>query len=478
MLSDKQLENIRHVHFIGIGGSGMYPLVQILHSRGYFITGSDNNETDTLKAVRSMGIQVFMGQRAENIDGADLIVYTVAIMDDNPELIAARNSGALLVERAELLGLVTREYLNAVCVCGTHGKTTATSMLTQIFMEEGVDVSCVIGGKLPSIGGSGRCGKSDILVCEACEFKDHFLMLAPDISVILNVDADHLEYFGNIENIIASFRKFAQMTSKALIVNGGDENTMTAIKGIDKETITFGFDISCDYSAKIKEKKGLRTTFTLYYKGEEVRDMTIFVPGDHNVLNALAAIAAARYLDVSYDGIEMGLQAFRGAVRRFQQIAEVDGVTVVDDYGHHPKEIKCTLAAAKQLGFNRVWALFQPFTYSRTSLLLDDFADALSLADIAAITDIMGSREKNTFGIYAEDLAGKIENSVWFETPHAAADAQTEEQKIYNFGQITDYIADNCEKGDLVISFGCGDVYKAAVMLAEKLREKAERGRK
>jgi len=471
MISDEVLRSAKHVHFIGIGGSGMYPLVQILHSRGLYITGSDNNETETLDAVRKMGIEVYLGQRAENIGDADLIVYTAAIMADNPELIAAKASGAVTAERADMLALVTSWYDNAVCVCGTHGKTTTTSMLTQIFMESGVDISCFIGGKLPLIGGSGRSGSSDTLVCEACEFEDHFLKLYPDVAVILNVDADHLEYFKNIENIIKSFRKFAEKTTKALVINGDDANTLKAVEGLGKKMITFGFGKQNDYSAEIISKKGLRTEFELYVRGEKKGRLAIHVPGDHNVLNALAAIAAAEYSGVPLDGIRKGLDTFHGAIRRFQKIAEVRGVTIVDDYAHHPAEIAQTLKAAKSLDFKRVWAVFQPFTYTRTKLLLDDFVTALSIADTAVLTDIMGSREKNTVGIYTDDLASKIKGAVWFTTDHEVADRQTAEQKEYNFGQCVDYIAEHCEEGDLVITMGCGDVYKAAKMLAAKLNE-------
>ena len=443
----------------------MYPLVQILHSKGYSISGSDNNETETLEAVRKMGITVYLGQRAENIRGAELIVYTAAIMSDNPELIAAENSGAYVCERAELLGLVTGWYKNAVCVSGTHGKTTTSSMLTQIFMCEGVDLSCVIGGKLPSIGGSGRCGRSDIMVCEACEFEDHFLKLYPDIAVILNVDEDHLEYFKNLDNIKKSFREFAQNAEKAVVANGDDENTMQTLEGLKKEVITFGFDRKNDYSADIIERKGLCTRFELYVRGVKQGEYEIHVPGDHNVLNALAAIAAARYCKVSYEGIAEGLRTFMGAIRRFEKICEINGVTVVDDYAHHPQEISCTLKAAKSLDFKRVWAVFQPFTFSRTKLLLQDFVTALSIADKAVITDIMGSREKNTYGIYTEDLASKIEGAVWFDTPHEVADSQTSQQK-------DDFLAENVREGDLVITLGCGDVYKVAKRLAAKLGER------
>ena len=475
MINDKILESIKNVHFIGIGGSGMYPIVQIFHSKGYHITGSDNNETETLDAVRKMGIEVFLGQRAENIKGAQLIIYTAAIMADNPELIASKEAEkagkAYVCERADILGLITSWYDDAVCVCGTHGKTTTSSMLTQIFLDEGVDLSCVIGGKLPSINGSGRSGSSSIMVCESCEYQDHFLKFHPDVAVILNVDADHLEYFKNIDNIIKSFNVFANKTTKCIVFNGDDENSHKAVDGVDKQKITFGFDRKNDYSAVITGKKGLRTDFEVFYKGESAGRMAIHVPGDHNVLNALAAIAAARYEGVSWEGIRKGLDNFFGAVRRFQKIDEVGGITIVDDYAHHPKEIECTLKAAKGLDFNRVWAVFQPFTYSRTKILMDDFVSALEIADIAVITDIMGSREKNTDGIYTEMLGEKVKGSVYFVTDHELVDKQTAQQKEFNFMQCVDYIAQNAAQGDLVITLGCGDVYKLAKMLAKKLRE-------
>lgn len=471
-MKDDLLKNKKHIHFIGIGGSGMYPLAQILHSKGYYLTGSDNNETETLEAVRKMGIPVFMGQRAENVKGADLIVYSAAIMKDNPELIAAKESDAEVIERSELLGYVTGCYDSAVCISGTHGKTTASSMLTQIFVDSDVDITCVIGGKLPAIGGSGRAGKSDIMVCEACEFVDTFLRLYPDVAVILNVDADHLEYFKTLDNIKKSFIKFANNATKAIIYNGDDENTAEVVtKADDKEKISFGFSEDNDYYAKITAKSGLRTDFDVYYKGEKQSEMTIFVPGDHNVLNALAAIVSARYQGIEYKDIAKGLYNFTGAIRRFQKIDEINGITIVDDYAHHPAELSVTLKAAKALDFKRIWAVFQPLTYSRTKILLNDFKDALSIADIAVITDIMGSREKNTIGIYSRDLAKIIPGSVFFDCDNEIQDRQTAERKNENFMEIADYIADNAKAGDLIITCGCGDVYKLAKILAKKLKE-------
>ncbi len=463
------LKGKKHIHFIGIGGSGMYPLAQILHSQGYYLTGSDNNETETLEAVRKMGIPVFLGQRAENIEGADLIVHTAAIMADNPELIAAKASGVPVLERSELLGIVTSWYSNAICISGTHGKTTTTSMTAQILWTADVDLSAFIGGKLPCIGGSGRAGKSDIMVCESCEFVDTFLKLYPDVAVILNIDEDHLDYFKNLENIIKSFHKFAQMATKALIINGDDENTLRAVNGIEgKEIITFGLDPKNDYYAEnITRVSGMETEYTLMHKGDALGKITLHVAGMHNVLNSLAAAAASFYAGVSFENIRKGLCDFRGAGRRFELIGKAKGVTIVDDYAHHPTELSVTLEAAVNMGYKRVWAVFQPFTFSRTALLLDDFAKALSIPDIAVLTDIMGSREKNTYNIFAEDLAAKIDGCVCFPQDRNAE--YTDERKYRNFDDVCNYVCENAQEGDLVITLGCGDVYKVAKMIYKKL---------
>ncbi len=464
------LNGKKHIHFIGIGGSGMYPLAQILNSQGYYLTGSDNNETETLDAVRKMGIPVFVGQRAENIEGADLIVHTAAIMDDNPELIASKASGVPVLERSELLGIVTGWYDNAICISGTHGKTTTTSMLTQILYTAKVDLSAFIGGKLPCIGGSGRAGKSDIMVCEACEFVDTFLKLFPDVAVILNIDEDHLDYFKNLDNIIKSFRKFSELATKALIVNGDDENTLKAIEGIEgKEIITFGLDPKNDFYAKnVIKVSGMETKYTLMHKDNELGEITLHVAGVHNVLNSLAATASAVYTGVDFEAIAKGLSDFRGAGRRFEHIGTAKGVTIVDDYAHHPTELSVTLSAAMEMGYNKVWAVFQPFTFSRTAILLDEFAEALSIPDIAVLTDIMGSREKNTYDIYTEDLAEKLSNAVYFKQDKTIE--YTDERKYQNFDDVCDYICKNAKEGDLVITLGCGDVYKIAKMIYKKLQ--------
>lgn len=453
MFDGKLLEKAKHIHFIGVGGSGMYPLVQILHSKGYHISGSDNNETDTLAMERKMGVDVFLGQRKENINGADLIVYTAAIMNDNPELCAAKSSGIPTIERAELLGYLTLQYQNCICVCGTHGKTTTTSMLAQVLVQSKLDPTVVIGGKLPLIHGSGCVGKSELMVCEACEFHDHFLQLYPDIAVLLNVDADHLDYFGTLENVIRSFHKFASMASKTIIYHGDDANTIKAVEGITgKKMISFGWSKDCDiYPANIVHE-GAQSTFELYAFGKSIGKFTIHVPGKHNILNAAAAIAAAMEARASIEQIQEPLSQFRGAARRFEILGTVHEITIADDYAHHPAEIAATLKAAKELHFNQVWAVFQPFTYSRTKLLMDDFAKALSLADHVVMSEIMGSREKNTDGVYTSQLAEKIPGAVWYP----------------GFEEIADYVMGHAQPGDLILTLGCGDVNKCANMMLKK----------
>ncbi|MCH5323950.1 MAG: UDP-N-acetylmuramate--L-alanine ligase [Eubacterium sp.] len=453
------LKDKKHIHFIGIGGSGMYPLAQILHTKGYYLTGSDNNETETLKAVRNMGIKVFLGHSPSNIEGADLIVHTAAIMSDNPELIAAKESGALVVERSELLGLVTSWYDKAVCVSGTHGKTTTSSMLTHILLAADIDISAVIGGKLKAIGGSGRVGASDTMVCEACEFSNTFLKLYPNISVILNIDADHLDFFKTMDNLRASFTKFIDNTTDIIVINGDDENTILAVKasGFDKEIITFGnTDKNRYYPENIEKVDDFHTDFDLMENGKKLDRISIHVPGGHNVLNAVAAAAAAIAAGAKVEDINKGLATFFGAVRRFERLAEVNGIIVADDYAHHPAEVAATLKTAKGMSFKRVWAVHQPFTYSRTATLLDEFADALQIADLTVLTEIMGSREKNTYNIYSADLCAKIPGGKWFST----------------FDEVAQYVADNAESGDFIITLGCGDVYKVAYKIIELLKEK------
>ncbi len=454
MTIDEAIKNAKRIHFIGIGGSGMCPLAEILHSQGHYLTGSDNNESDTLNRIRALGIPVTMGQKAENVEGADMVVYTAALLPDNPELVAAKESGIPTFERSKLFGYFTRNYKNCIGICGTHGKTTVTSMLTHILIDNNFDPSAIIGGKLPLTGTNGRVGKSDILVCEACEYKDTFLDLTPDVSVILNIDRDHMEYFKTLENLEASFRKFADLSTKCVIYNGDDKNTLDTLEGIQgKKLISFGRADSCNYVAKnISYTNGAFPCYDLYINGEFKIKIELSVPGEHNVLNSLAAIVTAMYCGATVEQCKESLLTFSGAGRRLEFLGTYNGADIVDDYAHHPAEIEVTLSAAKKMNYKRVWAVFQPFTFSRTKMHLEAFAKALSIADNVVMTEIMGSREINTYGITTQDLADEIPGSVWFDT----------------FDKVADYLKANIGEGDLVLTLGCGDVYKIAKIILNK----------
>lgn len=452
----KVLETVKTIHFIGIGGSGMCPLAEILHSKGYTLQGSDNNESTIVERIRKMGIKVMMGQRAENIEGAEMVVYSAAISKENPELKAALESGIPTFQRAELLGEVSRQFSNCIGICGTHGKTTVTSLTVQTMLGAGLDPSAVIGGKLPLTNSYGRVGNTDTIVIESCEYQDTFLHMSPDVAVILNIDEDHLEYFKTMDTLILSFTKFAESATKAIIYNGDDENTLKAIKDIKgKEMISFGFSDKNDYYAEnIEEYKGAFTKFDVMYKGEKLGNVELSIPGIHNVLNALSAVACAIYSGAKFEDCVKGLQEFKGAGRRFEDLGTYNGIDFIDDYAHHPAELKVTLEAAMKMGYNTVWAVFQPFTYSRTAMHFDEFVDVLQIPDRCVMTEIMGSREVNTYDIYTSQLAERIPNSVWFNTQE----------------EVAEYVVNHAKSGDLVLTMGCGDIYKSAFMMIERLK--------
>lgn len=456
MSIDEILKKAKRIHFIGIGGSGMCPLAEILISLGYELSGSDNNDTETFRRIEKEGAKVYLGQVKENLtDDIELIIYTNAILAGNEELEYAKKHFPCF-ERAELLGAMSRIFSNCIGVCGTHGKTTTSSMITQVLLEAGLDPSAVIGGKLPVIDAYGRYGHSQNFVCESCEFNNTFLKMNPDIAVILNIDEDHLDFFGNIENIKKSFRKFADKTTKTIIYNGDDKNTVDTLKGITgKKLISIGKNDDNEWVAKnIDVPGGFKSSYDVYHNGEFTAKVELSVPGEHNILNSLCAFAAAYESGADIESICRGLKAFGGASRRFELLGEYNGITFADDYAHHPAELKVTLEAAMKMGYKNVWAVHQPFTFTRTSLLLDDFAKVLQIPDQCVISAIMGSREVNTIGIKAKDLADKIPNSIQLDT----------------FEEICDYVLSHAQAGDLVITLGCGDVYKVARMMVNKLK--------
>ena len=460
---DNLLKSINKIHFIGIGGSGMCPLAEILIAKGYKLTGSDNNPGDNINKLSGLGAEIIMSQEASNIEKfkPELIVYTNAILPGNPELEFSKTCGIPCVERAVLFGAISRLFGNCIGVCGTHGKTTTTSLLSQIFLESGKDPTLVIGGRLPLIDSHGRSGKSNTMICEACEFKDTFLELSPDACIILNIDDDHLDYFGTVENAMKSFTKFADMTTRLVVYNGDDVNTCIAVENMKplargKKLVTFGFSAENDYSAaNIKMNRGAFPEFDVLEFGVEIGHVALGIPGIHNVANALSAIAVALENGISMEQITKVIGNFKGAGRRFEILGEFGGITVADDYAHHPTELRAILSSVMDMGYKNVWAVFQPFTYSRTKTHLKAFAEALSIPDHCVMTEIMGSREVNDIGIYTKDLAELIPGSVWYETQF----------------EVADYVMSKATPGDLIITLGCGDIYKAAQYMVKKYSE-------
>lgn len=448
------LKTPKHLHFIGVGGSGMYPLVQILLPEGHFISGSDVNEGSILDYERKQGVQVMMGHAAENVQGADLVVYSAAIPATNPERMEAERLGIPTVERSVMLGYVASLYTHPLCIAGTHGKTTATGMATQILQMAGLNPAAVIGGHLPLIQGYGKAGNGSGIVVEACEYHNTFLELRPETAVLLNVDNDHLEFFGSMEGLKDAFRQFCSLATGAVLYNADDANTREVVAGLSQKLISFGLAEGCDLRAVgLYEYRPAFWAFRVVYEGQEHEEIRLAAPGRHNIYNALAAYGGARRLGASHQQCMQGLASFAGTGRRFEVLGEVNGVTIVDDYAHHPAELRATLSTAKEMGFNQVWAVFQPYTFSRTQMLLDDFAQVLPIADKVVMTAIMGGRERpEDYSITTQNLADKIPGSVWFETQRETAN----------------YVLANAKPGDLAITLGCGDIYKCAHMMLGK----------
>jgi len=443
-----------HAHLIGVGGVSMSPLAEILHGMGLKVTGSDINESKTVERLRSLGIDVKIGHRAENIEGADFIVRTAAVHDDNPEIVAARKAGIPVFERTQAWGSMMRGYKNALCISGTHGKTTTTSMATHILTAAGRDPTVMIGGTLPLLGSGYRVGEGDTIIMESCEYYDSFLSFFPTIAVILNIDADHLDYFKDIEDIKQSFRKFACLVPPdgCIVANADDKNTMEAVSGINRTIITFGFSEKAEVRAVNIESEELGSSFDVLYKGEKYAHIRLKVPGRHNILNALAATAAAIFLNIPAEPVEKGLYGFTGAGRRFEYKGECKGAKVYDDYAHHPSELHALLAMAGGLGFKRVIVAFQPHTYSRTKALFEDFVRELKAADKVFLAEIYAAREDNEVGIYSKDLAEKIEGA----------------EVCANFDELIRRLRETASEGDLIITVGAGDIYKVGEALVGK----------
>ena len=396
----------RRAHLVGIGGVSMSPLAEVLHSAGMCISGSDMRESATVEHLRSLGITVAIGHRAENVAGAELVIRTAAVHDSNPEIAEARRLGIPVFERAQAWGSIMRSYRNALCISGTHGKTTTTSMCTHIAMAAEADPTVMIGGTFPLLGAGHRVGKGDTIILESCEYCNSFLSFFPTVAVILNIEADHLDFFKDLEDVERSFRAFADRVPEngLVIANRDDANTMHALAGAERPMLTFGVEEGDVHAEGLEWVNGL-PAFDVICRGTRFAHVELQVPGLHNVKNALAAAASAYALGFPAAAVEQGLAAFRGAGRRFEHKGNFHGAEVYDDYAHHPGELQALFDAVKKLGYRRVICAFQPHTYSRTKALFDDFAAVLREPDLTVLAEIYAARETDDLGVSSRDLA-------------------------------------------------------------------------
>ena len=439
-----------HIHFIGIGGISMSGLAEILLEEGFTVSGSDSKESPLTKKLEQLGATIFYGQKASNIiDGIDCVVYTAAIHRENAELIEAVAKKIPMLTRAELLGQLMKNYKTPIAVSGTHGKTTTTSMLSHILLAGEKDPTISVGGILQAIGGNIRVGHSDTFITEACEYTNSFLNFFPKIGIILNIEEDHLDFFKDLEDIRHSFHQFAALipADGTLIINSDIKNYKEICEGLDCRIVTCGSSISSDYSSENVrfDEKGL-ASFDLIKHGETVCRIQLSVPGYHNVSNALTCIAAAELLEIPMETIIQGLLAFTGTDRRFEYKGMMNGVTIIDDYAHHPTEILATLKAAKNYPHKELWCVFQPHTYTRTKAFFHEFAEVLSHTDHLVLADIFAARETDTLGVSSKDLAAEVTR------------LGTDAHYFGRFEEIEMFLKEHCASGDLLITMGAGDV--------------------
>ena len=436
------------VHLVGIGGVSMRPLGLVLKGMGMNVTGSDMNASGSTQELEEAGIPVAIGHSAENIVGADCIIRTAAAHNDNPEIAAARAAGIPVFERAQAWGEIMKSYENAICISGTHGKTSTTSMMTHILMAAEADPTVMIGGYLPLLKAGHRVGQGDTIVLESCEYCDSFLNFSPTLAVILNVEADHLDYFKDLADVEKSFRKFAQMATDGIIANGDDPHVVETLAGL--EYITFGLkednrvhpqNISADWRH-----------MDVICDGHAYCHLDLKVIGKHNALNALAVVAAAWKLGIAGEAVTEGLKTFGGADRRMQYKGSINGADVYDDYAHHPDELRATIEAVRTMNYDRIVIAFQPHTYSRTHALFEKFICELSKADHLVLAEIYAARERNTVGISSRDLQARIPGSVYCKT----------------LPEVTDYLRGIAKPGDVILTVGAGDIFRAGEALLNK----------
>lgn len=445
----------RRGHLVGIGGVSMSSLAEVLLGMGLNISGSDMNAVNpNVIALRKKGVDILIGHKAENIgNDVEFIVRTAAVHDDNPEIVRAHELGIPVFERTQAWGAISRDYSNALCISGTHGKTTTTSMCTHILMAAEKDPTVMIGGTLPLLKAGHRVGHGNTIVMEACEYYNSFLSFHPTVAVILNIEADHLDFFKDLEDVESSFRAFAERTPQDgyVVANYEDANTMHTLTGINRRLITFGLSAEADVYAQNIEYKGANSHFDIMYKGRFFTDVTLHVPGEHNVKNALAAAAACICVGVRPSSVKYGLAGFTGAGRRFEFKGKYNGADVYDDYAHHPGELKVLLDAVELLNYKRTILVFQPHTYSRTAALFEDFLVQLKRPDVLLLSEIYAAREKNTIGISSAALAAEVDGARFFA----------------GFDALEAALREIAEPGDIILTVGAGDIYKIGEDIVE-----------
>lgn len=450
---EEKIKHIKRIHFIGVGGVSMSALAQIMFMQGYQVSGSDMNQNANTEHLEKVGITVYYGHDEKQIEGAELVVYTAAISPDNCERFAARRQGIWSLERAVFLGLLMRGYQCPIGVAGTHGKTTTTSMLAQIFTEAKWQPTIMVGGNLPSIGGNLTIGTDEYMIFEACEYVDSFLNFYPKVAVILNVEEDHMDYFKDLDQIVTSFSKFAKLTQPdgKVIALCDDENVARAVIEIENLVTCSLTTKNADFYADVQGEVEGRYEFILYQKGKPLGNIRLAVPGIYNVKNALAASATAMTEGISFEMVAKGLSVFYGASRRLEKKGTFNGAELYDDYAHHPTEIAATLAAARIMTKGRLFVVFQPHTYTRTLAFYKDFVRVLDAADQALLLDIYAAREKNVYDVSSKLLADDMENGIY----------------CASFQHAADWLKSHVREGDLVLTMGAGDVYKMDTLLLD-----------
>ena len=442
---EKYIQPGKRVHLVGIGGVSMRPLGLVLQGMGLIVSGSDMNASVSTDELIAHGIRVDIGHRAENVIGADCVIRTAAVHNDNPEIAGARAAGIPVFERAQAWGIIMKAYQNAICISGTHGKTTTTSMVAHILMAAQKDPTVMIGGYLPLLHAGHRVGQGDTILLESCEYCDSFLNFFPSLAVILNIEADHLDYFKDLYDVEKSFRKFAELSTNGILANGDDRNTVDTLQGL--EYVSFGFGEGNRVHTSNVSNDWRR--FDVICDGEKYCHLELPVHGQHNAINALAAAGVAWMMGIPGEAAAEGLATFHGAGRRMEYKGQFNGADIYDDYAHHPGELAATINAVKTMGYNRIIFAFQPHTYTRTHALFDDFVEQLQKPDVLVLAEIYAARERNTIGISSRDLLDKVGTGYYCAT----------------LPEVTEKLKELAQPGDVILTVGAGDIYRAGEAL-------------